>query len=36
MTRKAYEEVEVWLHSFFTPALVGGERLASRTGRSNP
>ena len=35
-TLKAYEGTEVWLHSFLTSALYGGEWLTSRPGRFTP
>jgi len=33
---KAYEEVEVWLYSFLTSTVNGGEWSASRPGRFVP
>jgi hypothetical protein len=33
---KAYEEVEVWLYSFLTSTLDGGEWSASRPNRFVP
>jgi hypothetical protein len=33
---KAYEGVDVWIHSFLTSALVAGESSASRPGRFTP
>jgi hypothetical protein len=33
---KTYEEVDVWIHIFYTSALLGGERSTTRPGRFTP
>jgi hypothetical protein len=33
---KAYGGVDVWIHNFLTPALIGGEWPPSRVGRFAP